>query len=117
MCFTTPDRDSPTDWPVAYRIPRRNNDGGGNGFHLRRHSSLERHLQNAPPVNPGYTGKKFPRIYKNDDNDSGGEPLFPEMGGPYYQYPANSYRYDAQNAKDTARVTAEAFQWVRVRPE
>lgn len=50
-------------------------------------------------MNPGYTGKRFPHVYKNEDRDSKGNPLFPETGKPYYEYVSKSYPYEAQNAK------------------
>ncbi|KFY01798.1 hypothetical protein O988_02523 [Pseudogymnoascus sp. VKM F-3808] len=97
MCFTTP--DSSTEIPEACRLRQINSDEGEEGSHIRRRSSLERHLANAPPIKPGYTGKKFPHLYKNEFRDSEGKPLFPEAGGPYYEFVSKSYPYEAQNAR------------------
>jgi hypothetical protein len=61
------------------------------GVHECRRSSIERHLQSAPPVQLGYRGGRYPHRYQNK------EQLFPP--GSFYEYPSKAYPYEHQNAK------------------
>lgn len=53
---------------------------------------MEGHLNNSPPIQQGYKGKRYPHQYRNREG------LFP-AGGDYYEFPTSNYPYHLQNSR------------------
>ncbi|KAF2417661.1 hypothetical protein EJ08DRAFT_703342 [Tothia fuscella] len=90
--------------PEAYRLHRHPVDGPG--YHERRHSSVERHLNTAPPIRVGYLGKRYPHQYRHT------EEIFPQ-GRDYYEFPTSNYPYDRQIARGKVQGQPEIEGFTR----
>ena len=74
----------------AYRIPRQ--DDSPHGYHDRRRSSVQRHLDKAPAPIPRPNGSRYPKEYQNRSEE------YPS-GITYYEYPTMDYPWGQQNYK------------------
>lgn len=93
MCFRDLCGESDDENPVAYRIHRLDSS---EGYHDRRRSSVERHINNAPAPIPLPKGKRYPKVHKNKEKHY-------KSNSTLYEYPTLDFPYATQNYKGTGR--------------
>ncbi|KAL9133355.1 MAG: hypothetical protein Q9175_005465 [Cornicularia normoerica] len=81
----------------AYRIYR--HDDSGSGYHDRRRSSVERHMNNAPAPIPPRKGKRYPKVHHNREEQY-------QTESTLYEYPTLDFPYSTQNYKGEGRSTS-----------
>ena len=80
----------------AYRVHRRSYSPPG--YHDRRRSSVERHLERAPRPIPAKKGKQYPKVYKNSEKHY-------NTGSTLHEYPTLDFPWDTQNHQGQGRRT------------
>ena len=85
-------------------------DDTARGYHDRRRSSVQRHMDNAPAPIPLPKGKRYPKLHRNTEEHYKTE-------SPLYEYPTMDWPYSTQNYQGEGRRTSPGGTVTKISPE